>query len=222
MSANGANMVTSYRALRFFVGVLGLALPPVLIVGGYFAGDGFLKTLSTYYHSESPLLRGYFVGTLSAGGAFLVCYKGYDSRDNWVANVAGFGALFAAIFPTSMEDCSPLSCAEMAFSNVHDISTLVFLAASTAMVLCQFRKTGTKPMTIGKAKRNCVYTFCGAFMLVGTAALTILSLVESNIPYILLIVESLVILAFGAAWLVKALNPWESCTAFASPNGGET
>lgn len=41
----------SYRALRIFVGGLGVALSLVLIGGGYFAGDDFLKILSTYYHS---------------------------------------------------------------------------------------------------------------------------------------------------------------------------
>ena len=215
-------MVVSYRALRHFVGGLGIALPPGLIVGGIVAGDGFLKTLSTYYHSESPILHGIFVGTLSSVGVFLICYKGHERGykdcgktqkefwgDNWVANVAGFFALCIAIFPTSKEDCTPTSCAEKVFSGVHDASTLIFLIASTVMVLYLFRKTkpGGKPSD-GKKKRNRIYVVCGVVMGAGTLAVVILSTTKFEPPHALLAIESVVILAFGAAWFVKALRPW--------------
>ena len=205
----------SYRALRFFVGGLGVVLPLVLIGGGYFAGDDFLKTLSTYYHSESPILRNIFVGTLSAVGVFLICYKGHERKpeefwgDNWVANVAGLFALGIAIFPTAREDCTPSSCAEKVFNGVHDASTLIFLIASTVMVLYLFRKTETdKEPSGGKKKRNRMYMTCGVVMGAGTLAVVILSGIKWKPDYVLLTLESVVILAFGAAWFVKALRPW--------------
>ena len=208
-------MVVSYRALRRFVGGLGIALPLGLITGGIVAGDGFLKTLSTYYHSQSPILHGIFVGTLSAVGVFLICYKGHERKskefwgDNWVANVAGFFALCIAIFPTSKKDCASSSCAEKIFSGVHDASTLIFLIASTVMVLYLFRKTEPcREPSVGKKKRNRIYLACGVVMGAGTLAVVILSTTKCEPPHALLAIESVVILAFGAAWFVKALRPW--------------
>ena len=215
------SMVVSHRTLRFFLGGLGLLLPPVLIGGGYLAGDGVLRTLSSYYHSESPILRGFFVGVVFSVGAFLFCYKGHQKMrwgflgDNQTANIAGIGAIFIAIFPTTTpKQCAPTSCAERAFSMVHDISTLVFLLASAAMVLLLFTMTKDDPPPCpGKRARNCIYRICGGVMLAGTVVLAIVTAVEHlggeiDIPHKLLIPESVVILAFGAAWLVKAIRPW--------------
>lgn len=210
----------SYRTLRFFVGGLGVALPLMLIGGGYFAGDCFLKTLSTYYHSESPILRNIFVGTLSAVGVFLICYRGYKRKpgefwgDDWLANVAGLFALGIAIFPTAQGDCTPSSCAEKIYSGLHDASTLIFLAASTMMVLFLFRKTGNGAKSEGekkgKKRRNRIYLACGGLMGAGTLAIVFLSGIKWKPDYVLLTLESVVILAFGAAWFVKALRPWSS------------
>ncbi|MDE0312724.1 MAG: DUF998 domain-containing protein [Caldilineaceae bacterium] len=205
--------VIQHRTLRLLLGVLGMLLPLVLVGGGYLAGDGVLPTLSTYYHSQSPILHGFFVGTVFSVGAFLFCYKGYEEKrwgflgDNWTANVAGIGAFFTAIFPTASVEYASATYAEKAFSVVHNISTLVFLLASAAMVLLLFTRTKKdKKPDDGKKKRNCIYRTCGRVMVAGTVALVILFLTEYDIPHALLGLESVVIFAFGVAWFVKAIR----------------
>jgi hypothetical protein len=54
-SAPAANttglMVISYLQLRFYVGVIGVLLPWVLIVGNWAIGDGLQPSLSGYYYT---------------------------------------------------------------------------------------------------------------------------------------------------------------------------
>ena len=143
-------MVLSFLTVRRFVGALGIALPPGLLIGGLVAGEGFRPTISDYYHSSSPILHGIFVGTLSAVGVFLICYKGYERNrgdclgDNWIANVAGFFALCIAIFPATAKDCE-LSPTEGIFGWVHDVATVIFFLVAAVMILWLFTKPRKSP-----------------------------------------------------------------------------
>jgi hypothetical protein len=67
--------VRSYLWMRVGVGVLGIALPLVLVFGDKIAfhGNPFPRSsLSVYYYSG---MRDEFVGILSATGIFLITYK---------------------------------------------------------------------------------------------------------------------------------------------------
>lgn len=89
-------LVVSYMTIRRAVGLSGLALPVVLLVGGLLSGVPVQDNMSSYYHTA---MRDVFVGTLSAIGIFLFCYRGYDSVENWSANIGGASAIGIALFP---------------------------------------------------------------------------------------------------------------------------
>ena len=89
-------IVVSYTTIRRAIGVSGLALPVMLLLGGWIAGVPIQDNMSSYYHTP---LRDTFVGTLCAIGGFLFCYRGYDWIENWTANLGGASALGVALFP---------------------------------------------------------------------------------------------------------------------------
>src|SRR5262245_66399087 len=62
------------RRLRRGVGVIGIALPFVLVIGHFlFAKEvELLGSMSQYYYSE---MRDVFVGAMCAMGAFRICYR---------------------------------------------------------------------------------------------------------------------------------------------------
>jgi hypothetical protein len=97
-----ARYVRSFLILRTVVGVLGIALPflLVLVEGVWFDGSPFLReSLSAYYYSGA---RELFVGGLSAIGVFLFTYKVAESNlDNTLSLLAGLSVVVVALFPTS-------------------------------------------------------------------------------------------------------------------------
>ena len=70
-------LVFSYLTLRKTIGLLGLALPVVLAVGGLLIFDppGLQRSISAYFYTNISQV---FVGTLWAIGFFLLSYKGYE------------------------------------------------------------------------------------------------------------------------------------------------
>ncbi|WP_410619041.1 DUF998 domain-containing protein [Amycolatopsis sp. cmx-8-4] len=92
-------LVHSYLYLRRAIGLIGLALPPVLILGRQLAdGGGLLGSLSGYYYTD---VGNVFVGAMCAVGVFLLAYYGHDFVDNVVSTVAGLGAIGVGLFPTT-------------------------------------------------------------------------------------------------------------------------
>ena len=103
-------LVRSYLFLRSGIGIIGVALPVVLVIGAIILDQRFefLDSMSSYYYS---VMRDVFVGSLWAIGIFLICYQ-YDHLDDLVSTVAGFCAIGLSLFPTP-PDCPPsnMNCA---------------------------------------------------------------------------------------------------------------
>ena len=89
-------LVVSYMGVRRAIGVSGLLLPIVLGPIGWLMGIDIQDNMSSYYHTP---LRDVFVGTLSAIGIFLFCYRGNDWIENWTANLGCVFALGVALCP---------------------------------------------------------------------------------------------------------------------------
>jgi len=101
-------LVQSYTRVRLALGLIGLALPIILIVGGLYdtprvGGDPRIEpTISDFYHT---IYRDIFVGSLCAIGVFLISYRGYRREkgewinDDWLATIAGLAAFGLAFFP---------------------------------------------------------------------------------------------------------------------------
>ena len=71
------DMVMSYHRVRTALGILGMALPLVLIVGGLLDYRRIEPSISDFYHTT---YREILVGTLCASGVCLICYRVYGRR----------------------------------------------------------------------------------------------------------------------------------------------
>src|SRR5579871_2101782 len=90
--------VISYLGLRKAVGIIGCALPFLLIIGRWFTkGFGFEPTISDYYYTN---MGDVFVGCMCAIGIFLMSVRGFDLRDKTAGHVACIFAIMVAFFPT--------------------------------------------------------------------------------------------------------------------------
>jgi hypothetical protein len=212
----------SYLNLRLCIGVLGVALPFVLRIGSViFPPHPY--SVSGYYYSamHNPL-----VVSLCILGAFLLTYRGYDSLDSWITNVSGAAVIGVALFPTSNPGFKPAWVGQ-----VHPVLAGIALAGQALMAL-QFTQSaprGTAARWTDDVKRmgralifrygavsngghnkkltlNRVYSACAWLIAIGV----VLTLCQNFWPdsvkaqtQWMFWFESLSLVSFGVAWLVK-------------------
>jgi hypothetical protein len=201
----GESLIISYLTLRRLVGLLGIALPFVLVVGGWLIfGVGQQSSISGYYYTP---MRNVFVGTLCVIGFFLLSYRGYEPRDNIAGNLACLFAVGVAFFPTT-PDGTVSHHAEIV-GYVHLAFAAAFFATLIYFSLCLFTKTtpGVRP-TRQKLRRNAVYRVCGYGMAVCMLLILAISLtpgerqsLQAYAPVFWL--EGFAVIAFGVSWLTK-------------------
>jgi hypothetical protein len=98
---------TGYLRMQFWIGVLGISVPLLLLLNeawldGTWASRG---SLSAYYHSGA---RDIFVGGLCCVGIFLVFYRIEGARRiNFWTSVAGAACLGVALVPTKAPSGAP-------------------------------------------------------------------------------------------------------------------
>jgi uncharacterized membrane protein len=202
---HGESLIISYLTLRRLVGLLGIALPFVLVVGGALIfGVGQQSSISSYYYTP---MRNVFVGTLCVIGFFLLSYRGYEPRDNIAGNLACLFAVGVAFFPTAPDGDVPRPAAIT--GHVHLAFAAAFFATLIYFSLCLFTKTTPGvPPTPRKLQRNTVYRICGYVMAVCMLLILAISLIpgakqalQAYAPVFWL--EGLAVIAFGASWLTK-------------------
>jgi hypothetical protein len=199
----------SYRHLRRGVGVIGMALPFVLLVGkwlfesidrGVLQTFGPLDSISGYYYS---VMRDEFVGGLCAMAVFLLFYR-YERRDNYASFFAGVCAIGVVLCPTAPMHASGK---EMFIGYLHLAFSAAFLLLLAYFALCLFTKKSAKP-TKSKERRNVLYRVCGwaiLFFLVLDVVAQKLFADNMALQAIQPVywTETLAVVAFGVAWLVK-------------------
>lgn len=205
-SAGDNSLVISYLTLRKAVGVLGIALPFILAVGGMLLGDSGIQTsISSYYYTG---MRNVLVGTLCAIGVFLLSYRGYERKDDIAGDIACVFALGVAFFPTTPPG-TPTKM-QMLIAVVHFTCAAGLFLTLSYFSLCLFTKTdpNRKPTT-RKLQRNKVYRACGYTMLAAIALIALNAALPDNLtapierfdPVFWL--ESVTVIAFGVSWLTK-------------------
>lgn len=210
-------LVLSYLGLRKCIGIIGVALPIVLLFGRILLESlgmmkleslGILDSISAYYYS---VMRDVFVGSLCATGVFLFSYR-YErwGWDDILGDVAGVSAIGVALFPTTPPP-SPkvvVTTLQMTIGTVHLLLAGCFLLTLAIFALVLFTKTHpNKGPTPRKRKRNMVYWSCGSAILV----FLVLIVLDIFLPgpqwlqslHPLFWLESLATWAFGIAWFVK-------------------
>lgn len=188
--------IASYRELRALVGVLGMALPPLVVIWGLALHGALQPSISAYYDWRT---RDLLVGILFTIGWFFFAYKGYGKADDRAGNVACGAALGVAIFPTHGSQLD---------HHLHTVSSALLFLTLTYFCLFLFIKTDPKrPPTRRKLARNRVYRICGWVMIGCMVAIALHNLL--GVPEWLARLEPVLWLewtllwAFGFAWYVK-------------------
>lgn len=206
-------LVIGYLQIRKIIGILGIALPVILIVGNYFLGacSYIQMSISQYYYTP---IGDVFIGILCAISIFLFSYKGYDNRDNWAGNFACIFGLAAAIFPTNMKDPVPPCNFSLEpypfpdyFRHLHTGSAVVFFLILAYFSIFLFTKH-VGIMTPQKVKRNKIYRTCG-YVIILCLLLLLLIFLNDSIRLSLenykpiFVLEAIILWAFGVSWLIK-------------------
>jgi succinate dehydrogenase/fumarate reductase cytochrome b subunit len=202
----------SGRSHRQLIGVLGLALPIVLVViAGIRPNDEATRwilqdSISAYYYTSAIAA---FVGLLVALALFLLTYRGYANKYQWAdraaAVTAGVAALGVAFFPTT----APLPTLQLpwwtpTFRIVHYAFAVVLFTMFAVFSLWLFRlTTGGREKPRDKRLRNAFYLGCGIVIVASMVWAGVAGAKGSPI----FAPESLALVAFAASWLVKGEAP---------------
>ena len=205
-----ASLIISYLAMRRLIGILGAALPILVIVGDLVQTGRILQgSISGYYYSN---MRDVFVGILSGVGLFLISYKGYETIDSVVCKVSGVCAFGIIVFPTAMGAGRIMRVGLFLVNdNISEylhlgFSAVFFLAlAFNSMFLFTRRNVGGD---VGqKARRNLIYQICGSGMVFTISFLTCYTIFLRHTFFAksnpVLFLETMASMAFGVSWLVK-------------------
>lgn len=181
-----------------------MILPWVSLIGAVLVArtkgipDDFWETLSisaTYYVTP-PL-----VGILTTASVVLMCYKGYDWRDNLVTTISGvFGAMIV-LFPCKCPvagDIVGFFQLPVNISNIiHCTSAVLFfiLLAVNSMFLFTLGECNTR----NKKIKNIIFRVCAAGM-IGALILMPLPIEFFAKTFI---IEAIALTFFGISWLVK-------------------
>lgn len=201
-------LVLSYLSIRRGIGLIGILLPVFLgPVGWLIFGIEFQDNLSSYYHTQ---LRDVFVGAMCAIGIFLFCYRGYDSIENWTANLGCLSALGVALFPLD-PNSDPLYQRSIV-GYVHSFSGGLFFLTLAMYSLFHFPSSSVAKHEIAphEAERNFIYRSSGVVILLCMIAMgTYLFLFPAewkrsfNRYNFLFWMEWIAVWAFAGAWLTK-------------------
>lgn len=197
-------LVLSYLAMRQAVGFIGIALPPVLVVGKILLqGPGIQSSISSYHYTD---MRTVFEGSLCALGVFLLCTRGYDRQDEIAGRLASAFVIGVALLPTTPD--AGATSREQIIGGVHLSFAALFYLTLAYFSIALFTKTAQENRpTPQKLKRNMVYRVCGYIILVCLLLIGIvkLSSIEDRLqgfsPVFWL--ESVATMSFGLSWLTK-------------------
>lgn len=179
-----------------------------------FGENGLESSISRYYHTG---MQDVFVGILFAWGLFLYSYKGYDRSesdkwyersDNKVGHLACLFAIGAALFPTTPENASEVA---RIIGKLHFVFAALLFITLAYFALFLFTKThpDREPEpTRRKKQRNLLYIGCGSVIVLCIVLIAVVKLAIGEASPIIDIkpvfwLESIAVVAFGFAWLVK-------------------
>jgi hypothetical protein len=220
-----------FKSLRHCIGLLGLALPSVIVLHQYIFGKThYLQdSISHYYYTMSAP---WFIGILWGLGLVLIFYPTPDPQStphstcNWgicrlikpgydgtLTAISGFFAICVALIPTN--ENSSDSCALFCYEDsgiragIHYFSAGSMLLIFSYMSICIFTRTNDPQWYENKWKvwRNRVYIWSGMITFLSIVAVGVLAIFGKYLPWDLdkatywLEVSALV--PFGISWLVK-------------------
>lgn len=196
------NELNWLKRIRNLIGFLGIALPWLALISTFIYGK-FNNLSSEFWYiysiSETYYFSPVLAGILSAASFVLICYKGYDWRDELITTISGIFGLIIVLFPciSALESGRVgVFQLDINISNIiHNTAAAIFfiLLSINSLFLFTLGDSNTKQ----KKKRNLIYRICGIGMAI--SALLILF----PIPGKFFITEAIALTFFGISWLVK-------------------
>ena len=194
----------TYKTMRKLVGFVALGLPFAVSIPVYIYCGGFQSSISGYYYTGT---RNVFVGSLFAIASFMACTRGYDVWDELAGYAAAAFAFVVALFPTSPD--AGATCREQHIAVIHGAAASLLFLTLAVFCLVLFRMSAENvTVTPRKLDRNRVYTICGCIILACMATALGLELRRhfqpaGAAPAKIFVPETLALIAFGVAWLIK-------------------
>ena len=220
---------------RAIIGVIGIALPIVLIFGEavFLRGGVHVRgSLSAYYHTS---MRDIFVASLCVTGFFLATYMAGTRRPSfWLSLVAGLAVIGVVFFPTMRphllpdaprcgvtpmpDGCSSIQqqLGERLVASIHFTFAVTFILSLAAMCFFVFAEgekdrskrpeMATKPW-MATIQKACGWVILGAVAWVILGGLLNVTIWELTPLYL---GEVISVWAFGVAWLLKARDLWKA------------
>ena len=187
---------------RNVLGALGMLLPVFSIIGGLFVRnkpESWWYSISvTYYITPAlPVILG-------ACAIFLLCYRSYEKIDTIINVLSGIFALGVVLFPCE----NPYGIEYVGYFQLPVALSNVIHSASAMLLFALLAYNIGWLFTRGQNQlNNKIYKICAWSMIVIMALFVLLSIVRAcgvNIPgFLTMIVEAVLLLIFGFAWLVK-------------------
>jgi hypothetical protein len=198
------SLISAYRFLQLMVGAIAVLLPVITVLPVVIYDGGALRgSISAYYYTR---MGGYFVGSMCALGVIFASYRHNPEPeyvcDNRLSNIAGVLAVVVALVPTSI-GAHPTGWSWVA-RTVHLTSAAVLLFILAYLAYYRFtlpKDSDAKSQT--KHRQNQVYRWSGRIIVIGLAGIAIANLLDAD-PWLPLVSESIAVIAFGVAWLVKS------------------
>lgn len=210
-ASTSEQLIISFLSIRKAIGILGIALPVVLLIGSFLLNDcnEIQGSISAYYYT---VMRNGFVGILCAVSFYLFSYNGYDKKDRILSGLCGLASLGVAFLPTSVDppltNCVNELVEGSVISSMHFLSALGFFSISAYVSIFQFTKGSSKP-TAQKLMRNRVYRACGITMILCIVSIGLYTgVLKNQFPKLIDLnpifwLETIALWAFGISWLVK-------------------
>ncbi|MDR0676451.1 MAG: hypothetical protein LBF97_05380 [Elusimicrobiota bacterium] len=190
---------------RQTLGVLGILLPILCLIFGYFGKNNYplwYETMSSTYYT--PAITA-FVGILIASGIFLCTYIGYNEKLDRIINIlSGIFAIGIAIFPCNATDEKYVGLFSLP-TNISQIFHIVCAGAFFTLlafnIIFLFRKQKNE-VTKQKQLRNKIYLICG-IGIISSLIIFALNNIFNWFGFLGWICELFMLLFFGFAWIVK-------------------
>lgn len=210
MTDEKSEVVLTYLRLRQMIGWIGLLMPFTVRIIAYLVQHiASTESISAYYYTGT---RDIFVSTLVLVGVLLAGYRTSALRDTVAAVVAGAAAVGIALFPMTPQFAAEIirqypatggdNCYTIrGFLGFHFIFVATFFALAFYLVYFRFSAFTPVPPTPQKVIRNKIYKISGIAMLLSFIAIGILA--AENGGRSVFWPETVAVVAFGVAWLVK-------------------
>jgi drug/metabolite transporter superfamily protein YnfA len=205
------SVLETHPHYRTAIGVLGVALPPILIGVWFLLVSKVESSISAYYYTD---MRDWFVGTLWVIGVFLFFYRyrplqpgqarsrlhsvQTGAADSWLGKAAGLSAVVVALLPTApppeSKDVPPT------IGTLHGAAAAILFLCLALFPLVLFSQSRTR----GRVYRAYGWAMI-ALLLVTVAYAFAPADFKASIAALrpILVLETLLIVVFGVSWFDK-------------------